>query len=354
VSNDEHRPATTPETDELPAPFVDPTAAAAFRELEQGLFGGAWPPLTMTDLPAVRAFSGDSLDGILAARDVVHTERSVPATGDAPERLVSVLSRPGDGKDRPGIYAIHGGGMVMGNRFGGLDVGLDIVEQHGAVLVSPEYRLAPENPDPAPADDCYAGLVWMFDHASELGIDPDRIVLVGTSAGGGLAAGVALRCRDEGGPKLAGQMLVCPMLDDRNDTPSVRQGRRVALWSREENEVGWHALLGDRHRTPEVSTYAAPARATDLSGLPPTSIDVGSGDLFRDEDVAYASEIWAAGGQATLHVWPGGFHGSETIAPEADISRDAVATRRQWLARRLGCRIKEPDHRDPSSPMDPD
>ena len=184
-------------------------------------------------------------------------------------------------------------------------------------------------------EDCYAGLVWTAEHAAELGIDPDRIVVGGASAGGGLSAAVALMARDRGGPALLGQLLIYPMLDDRNDTPSAIQMAGVGVWDRTANDTGWTALLGDARGGPDVSPYAAPARATDLSGLPPAFIDVGSAETFRDEDVAYASRIWAAGGQAELHVWPGGFHGYTLMAPQAQISHETLAAQASWLRRLL-------------------
>src|SRR5205823_2536521 len=150
---------------------------------------------------------------------------------------------------------------------------------------------------PTPIEDCYAGLVWTAAHAGELGIDPDRLMIAGGSAGGGLAAGCALLARDRKGPRLCAQMLVYPMIDDRDQTVSSQQIDGVGVWDRATNVMGWVALLGDRRGTDDVSIYAAPARATDLSGLPPAYIECGSAEVFRDEDVAYASAIWAAGGQ---------------------------------------------------------
>lgn len=202
-------------------------------------------------------------------------------------------------------------------------------------MVSVAYRLAPEHPHPAPFDDCYAGLVWTAEHAAELGIDPDRLVVAGRSAGGGLAAAVALAARDRSGPALIGQFLFCPMLDDRNDTVSARQMVGLGVWDRTANETGWTALLGNARGGPDVSPYAAPARATDLSGLPPAFIDVGSAETFRDEDAAYALRIWQAGGVADLHVWPGGFHGYARMVPGAQISRATHAVRWEWLRRML-------------------
>jgi acetyl esterase/lipase len=185
-------------------------------------------------------------------------------------------------------------------------------------------------------EDCYAGLVWTAAHAAELGIDADRIIIVGGSAGGGLAAAVSLLARDRGGPAVFGQMLMCPMLDDRNDTPSSLQMAGLGVWDHTANETGWTALLGDQRGGPDVSPYAAPARATDLSGLPPAFVDVGSAETFRDEDVAYATRIWQAGGRAELHVWPGGYHGFDGFAPQAALSLEANAARLRWLRRLLG------------------
>jgi acetyl esterase/lipase len=233
------------------------------------------------------------------------------------------------------LYFIHGGGMIIGDNRSGLLGALDHAAGLGLAVVSVDYRLAPETPHPGPVEDCYAGLSWTAAHAAEFGIDPARIIVGGVSAGGGLSAAAALLARDRGGPALAGQLLVCPMLDDRNDSPSARQMAGLGVWDRVANDVGWTALLGAARGGPEVSPYAAPARATDLSGLPPAFIDVGSAETFRDEDVAYASRIWQAGGSAELHVWPGGSHGFAGMVPGAAISRAAVAAQRNWMSRLL-------------------
>ncbi|NUU25554.1 MAG: alpha/beta hydrolase fold domain-containing protein, partial [Streptomycetaceae bacterium] len=173
------------------------------------------------------------------------------------------------------------------------------------------------------------------EHAAEIGADPERLLLAGESAGGGLAAALALLARDRGGPRPIGQVLLCPMLDDRNDSVSARQMAGLGVWDRTSNATGWRALLGDACGGPDVSAYAAPARASDLSGLAPAFIDVGSAETFRDEAVGYATRIWQAGGSAELHVWPGGFHGFTMMAPDAAVSRDAVAAPGRWLRRIL-------------------
>ena len=181
--------------------------------------------------------------------------------------------------------------MIIGDRFTGIEGILDWAEAFGVTVVSLDYRLAPEHPDPAPVEDAYAGLVWTFEHSAELGIDPDRIVIAGTSAGGGLAAGVILLARDRRGPAPCAQLLMSPMLDDRNETVSSHQYTKTGSWSRESNDTGWDALLGDRRKTDRVTVYAAPSRATDLGGLPSAFVDVGSAEVFRDEAVAYASRL---------------------------------------------------------------
>jgi len=264
------------------------------------------------------------------------TERLVPGPAGAPDVSLLICRPAGATAPVPCLYFIHGGGMMLGNnRSGGTAGALDHADKLGAALVSVEYRLAPETPHPGPVEDCYAGLTWTVEHASELGIDPLRLIVGGVSAGGGLAAAVALLARDRGGPALRGQLLLCPMLDDRNDTPSSYQMTGLGIWDHGANEVGWTALLGDARGGPDVSPYAAPARATDLSGLPPAFIDVGSAETFRDEDVAYASRIWQAGGDAELHVWPGGFHGFTGMVPDAAISKAAMAAQLTWLRRLL-------------------
>jgi acetyl esterase/lipase len=234
-----------------------------------------------------------------------------------------------------GIYHLHPGGFIIGDRYSGIENVLDYALEHGAVVVSVDYRLAPEHPDPAPIEDAYAGFVWTAAHADELGIDPDRILLAGMSAGGGLAAGVALLARDRQGPRAMAQLLMSPMLDDRDETVSTLQYSGIGPWTREANRTGWNALLGARRGTDAVSEYAAPARAAELSGLPPAFVDVGSAEVFRDEDVAYATALWAAGVQAELHVWAGGFHIFDGAAPTAALSQAALAARAAWVRRIL-------------------
>jgi acetyl esterase/lipase len=275
-----------------------------------------------------------------ATREAVESEgvttRDVTIDGhDGGQITLSIIERPGRTGTGPGIFYIHGGGMVSGNRWLGAQEFIPQIRESNAVVVTVEYRLAPENPHPIPVEDCHAGLLWTAAHAAELGVDPGRLLLAGGSAGGGLAAGVALMNRDRHGPELCGQLLMCPMLDDRDSTVSTLQYADAGLWTRSTNVVGWTALLGEAKGGDDVHEYAAPARATDLADLPPAYIDCGSAEVFRDEDVAYAQAIWAVGGQAELHVWAGGFHAFDGFVPDAAVSRVAVATRQAWINKTL-------------------
>ncbi|MFD5254353.1 alpha/beta hydrolase [Streptomyces bobili] len=319
----------------VPPPF-DPELAAALELIKDMIT----PGMSMEDIETVRRSPGIALlaqvdltaDGAFEVED-----RTVPGTEGSPEisLLICRPTAPAPDRPRPVVYHVHGGGMVLGTNRVGVDQILDWARELDMVVVSVEYRLAPEHPYPAPVDDVYAGLLWTAEHAKVLGADPERIVIAGASAGGGLTAALALLLRDRGGPRPVGQVLLCPMLDDRNDTPSSHQMAGLGVWDRTANETGWTALLGEVRGGPDVSPYAAPARAEDLSGLPPAFLDVGSAETFRDEVVAYASRIWQAGGVAELHVWPGGFHGFDGFAPQAAVSRAARTAQLEWLRRLL-------------------
>jgi acetyl esterase/lipase len=277
-----------------------------------------------------------SLDDLIAGRPVEVTDHSVSGY-DGGEITVTVLQRSDHQKAAagPGIYLIHGGGMVGGSRWSVAPMLVEWVLSYDAVAAAVEFRLAPDFPDPVPVEDCYAGLEWFTGRADEFGFDPRQLLIGGQSAGGGLSAGTTLLARDRGRPMPAALLLMWPMLDDRNETISARQIDGVGIWDRTSNHTGWTALLGDRRGTADVSIYAAPARATDLSGLPPAYIEAGSAEVFRDEAVAFANRIWEAGGSAELHIWAGGFHGFQTIVPSAALSQRALRTRESWLRRVL-------------------
>lgn len=269
---------------------------------------------------------------------VSHEEHTFPGP-DKNELTVSIFRKIDSNSSNrllPAIYHIHGGGMIMGNRFCNLSGVLESVLEFDVVCVAIEYRLAPAHPDPAIVEDCYAGLQWAYQNATELGIDSSKIVINGLSAGAGLAAGIALMCRDKKqSPPLLGQWLFSPMIDDYNNSGSAHAFVGVGIWDRAANMAGWNAYLGDRRGTDNVSIYAAPARATELSGLPSTYIDTGSTETLRDEDVTYAQKLWRDGTQCELHVWPGAYHGFEGLNPNAQLSIMARKARMDWLRRLL-------------------
>jgi len=311
-------------------PPFDPEVEPALAQLEAEL-----PPIMTPDvIPALReGFTTLDVDDVLAERSV--TRRDVTIPGHLGGGItVTVLSKGDRTGTRPGIYHMHAGAGIVGDRFLGVDVLGDCVQQYDVVVVTVEYRTAPESPGPYPVEDSYAGLVWTAEHAEEFGIDPARILLEGNSYGGGLAAGVALLARDRRGPSLLGQLLMYPDLDDRQATVSAEQFDDVN-WDGGLRRLGWTALLGERLGSDDVSIYAAPARAEDLSGLPPTFISCGSAEADRDECVAYASKLWEAGVQAELHVWAGGFHGFEGFAPGARVTEALLHARDNWMMRML-------------------
>ena len=313
-------------------PAFDPELRASL-----AVVGGMFPPTITPDLIDFMrlSYAGLPPDALIADRPIQYEDRVFDGYGGY-GLTASVFRHKRASGRRPGLLFVHSGGLMFGDRFSGLDRMIDFVELLGVVLVSIEYRLAPEHSDPYPREDVYAALEWMASHAESLGVRTDRLMIAGASAGGGLAAGAALAARDRDGPRLCGQLLDYPMLDDRGLTKSTLQFDGMGVWDRVSNETGWTALLGEARGGPDVSPYAAPARATDLHDLPPAFLDVGSAEIFRDETVAYADALWNAGGQAELHVWPGGFHAFDIFAPHTALSRGMIETRRAWMSRILG------------------
>jgi acetyl esterase/lipase len=311
----------------LPRPGFDP-------ELKAGLavVGGFFPPTVTPDLidHMRKAWASPGIDDTLSGRAVEREDVTVEGHLGGPI-MVSLLRPSRASEPRAAIIYAHSGGFMFGDRFSGVALILHWVERLGGILITPEYRLAPEFPDPYPREDMYAVLEWVATNAERLAVRRDRILVAGASCGGGLAAGLALAARDRGGPAPCGQVLDYPMLDDRGIALSTRQFDGVGVWDRVSNETGWTALLGTEVCGPNVSEYAAPARATDLRRLPPAFIDVGTAEIFRDEAVAYASALWAAGGDAELHVWAGGFHAFDIFAPHTALSRGMIRTRDAWV-----------------------
>jgi acetyl esterase/lipase len=237
------------------------------------------------------------------------------------------------GQPGSAVLYLHGGGMIFGlEHLGRLyDLAVrDYVATSGVPMLVVDYRIAPEHPHPTPVEDCYAALRWLADNAAMLGVDYARIGVMGDSAGGGLAAGVSLLARDRGGPPVAQQLLIYPMLDDRTRMPDP-QLLPFLTWTYDDNVTGWTALLGNSAGTDVVSPYAAPARATDLTGLPDTYLDTGDLDIFRDEDITYARRLSDAGVPTELHLHPGCPHAFEALARRADVSQRAIGDRLRRL-----------------------
>ena len=262
------------------------------------------------------------------ADDVRITDHEV-TTADGATLLARWYRRPASDTGAAVLY-LHGGGMIVGSVpiFDGPVS--RYVARTGVPMLSVQYRLAPEHPHPVPVEDAYAGLTWLAGHAGQLGIDPGRIAVMGDSAGGGLAAGVAILSRDRQGPAIAHQLLIYPMLDDRTTTPDLYIAP-FAGWSYDDNATGWNALLEAGHEKRDVDPAAAPGRLKDARGLPPAYIEVGQLDVFRDESLRYALTLSHAGVPAELHLHPGVPHEYDAIAFDADVSRRAQADRGRVL-----------------------
>jgi acetyl esterase/lipase len=312
-------------TDHDGVSLLDAAYAAVLAEL---------PAFQLSDetVGPMRAQIGAAAPPFIPSGKVVHSEVLVTAD-DGHEIPLRIYTPDGLTAPRPCVFAIHGGGYVMGS-YDMLDRVMDEwCPALDVVGVSVEYRLAPESAYPVPLEDCYAALRWVHAHAADLGIDPDRIGIQGTSAGGGLAAALALLARDRGELPLAFQILECPMIDDRLETASSRIDR-LQVWSRESNTYGWSAYLGPLAGSDAVPYTAAPARAEDLSNLPPAIVCVGGADGFRDEDVLYALRLMQAGVATELHVYPGAPHGAQ-IVPTAPAAGQWWRDVTEWLTRRV-------------------
>ncbi len=260
------------------------------------------------------------------------TDVSIAAADGAALRLSWYTSATGDPPGSAVLY-LHGGGFIVPLLPIYDDMMGEYTKRTGVPMLLVDYPVAPEHPHPTPVDDCYTALCWLADNASELGVDSKRIAVMGESAGGGLAAGVALMARDRGGPALAQQLLIYAMLDDRTVGPDPHLPPEYLVFGYDDNRTGWGALLGAAWRGDDVSPYAAPARATDLSGLPETYVDVGDLDILRDENIEYARRLMAAGIPTELHVVPGLPHGFEMAAPDAAATQRVMAHRLRRLKR---------------------
>jgi acetyl esterase/lipase len=308
--------------------LIDPEVRVPLDQLLEVMPGGF---NSIPDIVQRRATVEAMLAGIEVPDNpnVTKEDRTIPGPDGEPDISVRIY-RPAESTEN-GIYFIHGGGMILGSVEGEDPVATKLCDEVGAVVVSVGYRLSPENPHPAPAEDCYAGLKWMAAHAGELGINPEKIGVYGGSAGGGLTIAVALMARDRGGPALKFMMPIYPMIDDTNTTASTQEIVDIGIWDRDGNVQAWEWYLGGK----PADQYAAPARAEELAGLPPAFIDVGTVDMFRDEDIAFAQRLMQAGVPTELHIHPGSYHAAETFAADAALSQRIWALRIDALQRFL-------------------
>ncbi|PBN45416.1 alpha/beta hydrolase [Sphingobium sp. D43FB] len=286
-------------------------------------------------LPTIRAGMASPVDypGPVAVPRI----RAVPGRDGAPDVPLHIFNADPARPGRPAILHIHGGGMILGTAdMASRSIG-PLAEAMGFVAASVEYRLAPETPFPGPQEDCYAALEWLVAQADSLGIDPQHIVVMGESAGGGLAAALAQMARDRGDIALAGQILIYPMLDHRTGGPDCRWRSRSAgefVWTPTSNQFGWNALRGDYSCDDVRRGWFSPALADDLSGLPSTYLSVGALDLFIDEDLDYVRRLAGAGVPVECHVYPGAIHGFDMMATARvtqQAQRDLTAAIRRLL-----------------------
>jgi acetyl esterase/lipase len=294
------------------------------------------PPTDFNDLPAARIASKQMFAAMKIRVPGVKTEdKKIPSPKGAPDVTVRIYRPEKQSKVLPALLWIHGGGYMLGEIDQEDATAMNFTLAGECVVVSVEYRLAPENPYPAPLEDCYAALKWLSTHADELKIDRSRIGIGGASAGGGLASGLALLARDRKEVKTIFQLLVYPMINDCNIAPPNDTLPDALFWTRANNLMGWRSYLGCQPGGEGISCYAAAYRADNLEGLPPAYITVGDIDLFAQEDIIYAQRLIAAGVSTELHVYPGGCHAFDMLVPGADISKRFTADIYRALKRAL-------------------
>lgn len=302
-------------TDENVRQFIDPSVTAPLEHLPPEL-----ALITRDNVTEARAMVNQMLK--FPDTPGVTVEKKTITTAEG-EVTVYIYQPEHSSGNNPSIFWTHGGGFIMGRADSNDFVGA-FAKQLNATVVSVDYRLAPEHPFPAGHNDSYAAFLWMVEHAEELGIDPNRIAIGGDSTGAGMAAGLALRNRDEQGPAIALQLLIYPMLDNLHNTPSGAI-EDYPIWNRTTSFNAWEMYLNGTPGT-QASPYASPARAKDVSGLPKTFLTVGTVDLFRDEVIDYAQRLMAAGVPTQLAVFPGAYHGSQVFVPDASISQQMIST----------------------------
>ncbi len=297
------------------------------------------PPMTFDNLPAARAASQQMMAAMKMQMPVIPgvitEDRTIPGPKDSPDVTVRIYRPEKQVGQLPALLWIHGGGYMLGDIDQEDFTAKQFALAGDCVVVSVEYRLAPENPYPAPLEDCYAALKWLSAHAEELGVNQSRMAIGGASAGGGLAAGLAILARDRAEVKALFQLLVYPMINDCNVIPASKTLPDTIFWTRENNLIGWRSYLGCEPGREGIPCYAAAYRATNLEGLPPAYITVGDLDLFAQEDIDYSRRLMGAGVSTELHVYPGGCHAFDMLVPDADISKRFTADIHRALGRAL-------------------
>ena len=305
---------------------LDPELRPIFEAVFAG--AGAMPKLPRGDWQGRRKAQeagSDMFDKMLPATQDIQTKDFSVASADGTSIRLRWY-RPTNSETTAAVLYTHGGGKFLCSVDTYDAVCKFYADRANVAILAVDFRLPPEHPYPAPVEDCYAGLVWLAEHADELGVNLNRIGVVGDSGGGGLAAGVVLMARDRDGPKVAKQVLIYPMLDDRNtiEDPAMTP---FLTWTYDDNHTGWQCLVGEAIGSDEVSPYAAPSRAGDFTGLPPTYIDVGELDIFRDESIDYATRLVDAGVSVEFHLYPGAPHGFELFGFGTNIAANAWQTR---------------------------
>jgi acetyl esterase/lipase len=303
--------------------LLDPELVAGLEVLP------VFPEFTAETLPQIRAlmqeFAKLQLE-LPPVEGIAISEERVPGPAGAPDVRVVIYRPVKAERQLPVFFHIHGGGLILGTPELTRAGSIEIAKSYQSIVVSVDYRLAPETPFTGPIEDCFAAFQWLTANAKALGIDAKRIVIGGESAGGGLAAALAILARDRGAAPIACQMLVYPMLDDRSGTAYEHRHVGEFVWTRSSNDYGWRSYLGRTPGGKDVSPYAAPARLEDFRGLPPAFIATGALDLFLEEDLDYARRLIRAGVPTEMHVYPGVFHAFDMIVD----SQVAQAFRRDY------------------------
>jgi acetyl esterase/lipase len=322
----------------IPRPAIDPTLVPILDscQLPEAIDLNFMRGVSSGDNDTAFIYNADTI--LKTAPHLKHIEYSIPGPDGNTIILSAFSPKEPTSPALPALYHMHGGAMIAGDRFTGLPELLHLLTDIECVIVSVEYRLAPETPAPGPAEDCYTGLVWTSTNAARLGIDPAGIIVWGVSGGAALAASICLMARDRKLPSIPikAQMLLAPMLDDRCESISDRQFEYGSPWCGISNRIAWEYVLGHQMGSETVTSYQAPARAEDLSNLPPAYIDVGECEVFRDPAVLFAMGMWRGGSTCELHVWPGAFHLFDGVDdPAVPLIRAAVGAKQGWLRRMM-------------------